>query len=221
MFSAVLDRHTHWGRFADIAVAPALLTRLTNIARSAGSRACLIRDERKLRRLTRLTAAAQRIQLRQPPVQAELRYWLRAADTPERDGVVSPGPDPAAGTDTVRTAPVRFRDTRPDALPDRRQATILLASGNDDPMAWVRAGEALQRMLLHAARYGVNAAIYTQPLEVPSVRARMAALAGGGYPQMLFQLGRTYGVSVAARRPPAEVFASAALCQLPVGLSAD
>lgn len=209
MFSAVLDRHTHRGRFADIAVPPLLLTRLTSLARSAGSRAYLIRDERKLRRLTRLTAAAQRIQLRQPPVQAELGYWLRAAGARRRDGIVSPEPGPAAGTDIVRTEPVRFRDTRPDALPDRRTATMLLASGTDDPMAWLRTGEAFQRMLLHAARHGVNAAIYTQPLEVPSIRARMAALAGGGHPQMLFQLGRTYGVSVAARRPPAEVLVSA------------
>ncbi|GGN64474.1 hypothetical protein GCM10010112_24740 [Actinoplanes lobatus] len=205
MFHAVLDRHTHRGRFADIAVAPALLARLTTLARSAGVRACLIRDQRKLRRMTRLTTAAQRIQLRQPPVQDELTYWLRAADTPERDGIVSPEPDPPAGT-----TPVRFRDTRPDALPDRRATTILLASGRDDPMAWLRAGEALQRMLLHAARHGVNAAIYTQPLEVPSVRARMAALTGGGYPQMLFQLGRSRGVSTAARRTPAEVLVPAA-----------
>jgi hypothetical protein len=50
-------------------------------------------------------------------------------------------------------------------------------------------GEALQCVLLTAARHGVYASIYTQALEVPVTRARLSGLTYGLQPQMLLQLG--------------------------------
>ncbi|HXS63930.1 MAG TPA: hypothetical protein VN767_13845, partial [Streptosporangiaceae bacterium] len=44
----------------------------------------------------------------------------------------------------------------------------------DRRLHWLYAGQALQRLLLHAASSSVHASIYTQPLEVAAYRTQVA-----------------------------------------------
>jgi hypothetical protein len=70
-------------------------------------------------------------------------------------------------------------------------APLLAILGTDDDTAagWLRAGQALQRMLLVACRDGLQASFLNQPMQVAALRPRMGELAGGGFPQVLVRLG--------------------------------
>jgi hypothetical protein len=80
--------------------------------------------------------------------------------------------------------------------------TALLITPGDDQADWLRAGQALNRVLVHAASKWVFASLHTQPLESAPLRAEIRArLALPGAPQMLLQLGRADVTKATARRP--------------------
>jgi hypothetical protein len=84
-------------------------------------------------------------------------------------------------------------------------ATMVLSTIRDEVPSWLRAGDALQQMRLHAARYSVYASIHTQPLQTPATRARLGGLIGGRHPQALLQLGHAESLSTTLRRPMGDV----------------
>lgn len=66
----------------------------------------------------------------------------------------------------------------------------------DQPIDRLRAGQAMQRVLLTATADGIDASFISQPVEVPAIRARLRDLLGGGlWPQIVLRLG--YGTPVA------------------------
>lgn len=70
----------------------------------------------------------------------------------------------------------------------------LLATSVDQPVDWICAGQALQRVLLAAGGHGIAAALYAQPLEIPELRAFIGIrLSDRAHPQMLLQLGAISG----------------------------
>jgi hypothetical protein len=81
----------------------------------------------------------------------------------------------------------------------------VLLTRSDHRADWLRAGQALYRLLLHAASQWVFASLYTQPLEDAATRNLISSqLALAGHPQMLLQLGPATTVSPTARRLPGE-----------------
>ena len=72
-----------------------------------------------------------------------------------------------------------------------------------DSVTGTTAGQALYRLLLHAASQQVFASLHTQPLEDAVTRDLISSqLALPGHPQMLLQLGPATTASPTARRPP-------------------
>ncbi|MBK3647081.1 hypothetical protein JHN46_41465, partial [Streptomyces sp. MBT33] len=96
-------------------------------------------------------------------------------------------------------------------VPARRRGlgtgtVAVLSTPRDGRMDWLRAGQALQRVLLAAAARHVMAAFHTQPLELPEIRAELRRrLAAGNFPQMVLRLGVPAQVWTTARRPASEV----------------
>jgi hypothetical protein len=85
-------------------------------------------------------------------------------------------------------------------------ATAVLLTPRDGRADWLRAGQALHRLLTHAASKWLFASLYTQPLEAAATRALIRdRLALPGAPQMLLQLGLAHTTRATARRPPAEL----------------
>jgi nitroreductase len=205
MFLAVLERRTHRGPFADIPVEPELLGRLRRTARRTGCRLHTV-PEFLVPHLSRLALAAQRTQRRQPAVQQEIAAWLRPAGGTHRDGVVVPPPvsGPLGSRWSAQDRPVTRRRFEAGRRPP---VTVVLSTPGDDVGAWLRAGQALQHMLLLAARQGAYASFHTEVLEVPATRRRVAALTGAAYPQMLLRLGYADGGRPVPRRPPTAVLA--------------
>jgi hypothetical protein len=70
---------------------------------------------------------------------------------------------------------------------------------------WVRAGQALQRVLLIATVHGLAATPMSQPLEIPTLRELITDTGTRRWAQVILRVG--YGQSAAAtpRRPLTEV----------------
>ena len=82
----------------------------------------------------------------------------------------------------------------------------ILTTNVDQPVDWVNAGQALQRVLLGASACGVAAALHSQPLELPPLREVIRTqLSDRAHPQMVLRLGTTGQAVVSIRRPVEEV----------------
>jgi hypothetical protein len=81
---------------------------------------------------------------------------------------------------------------------------VLITAG-DLRLDWLRAGQALHRVLAHAATASVFASLSTEPLVFPVIRDLIRTrLALPGAPQMLLQFGLARTSLAAPRRAVAE-----------------
>ncbi|AQZ63222.1 Dinucleotide-utilizing enzymes involved in molybdopterin and thiamine biosynthesis family 2 [[Actinomadura] parvosata subsp. kistnae] len=87
---------------------------------------------------------------------------------------------------------------------ERPQLAVLTTMGNR-PADWLRAGQALQRVLLVAARHDVSASFLNQPLDLRDMRHRRDPHHRRGHPQMIMRLGYGPYVARSPRRPAAEL----------------
>ncbi len=71
----------------------------------------------------------------------------------------------------------------------------VIGSLDDRPLAQLRAGQAMQRVLLTATAEGLSASFLSQVIEVPATRGLLRELIGGGvWPQTVLRIG--YGTPV-------------------------
>jgi len=210
MLDAVPHRHTHRGPFAPGPLPHGLLAGLQHDALAEGATLVPVTGGLAYDRLERITAAAARRGDLNPRTRAEIRRWTRMAAGMARDGI--PGTALAGST---RRPPGRLpqRDfdlgrgiTRLPSGGAPPSATAVLLTPGDRRADWLRAGQALYRLLLHAASQWVFASLYTQPLEDGATRDLIKSqLALPGHPQMLLQLGPATTASPTARRLPGEL----------------
>jgi hypothetical protein len=84
--------------------------------------------------------------------------------------------------------------------------TAVIVTPGEDEESWLRAGQALQRLLLHASSQWVFASLQTEPLQSASVRAQIrSSLALPGSPKLLMELGVARASRPTARRPSGEL----------------
>lgn len=214
LFSQVTSRRTHRGGFDPLPLSPDLVAAL-----QAGAS----RDAVTLRVVTgepdraALAATVQRAQdmLRASSAHvSELASWVSPPGSPRRDGVPTtayprqpdhmdpdfPGREFSHGH--------RWGLAGAGAPTTHRSAGVvcLLTTRTDRPADWVRAGHALQRILLTSASCGVAAALHSQPVEIGSLRDLLRTnFCGGDYPQLLLRLGTVIQTGASVRRPAADV----------------
>jgi hypothetical protein len=209
MLDAVPHRHTHRGPFAPGPLPPGLLAGLQHDALAEGATLVLVTGGLAYDRLQRITAAAARRGDLTPRARAEIRRWTRSAASMARDGIPATALAGGTGSEAGRLPQRDFDLGRGIAgLPSGGApppATAVLLTSGDRRADWLRAGQALHRVLLHAASQRVFASLHTQPLEDAAARDLIRSrLALPGHPQMLLQLGPATAASPTARRPPAE-----------------
>jgi len=112
--------------------------------------------------------------------------------------------------------------TRPAGAPDGLPSDVLgtsattgdttaiglfvLATAEDEPLSWLRAGEALERALLEVARHGYQASLNTQLIEVAGTRVEVQhAITPGLFPQVVLRVGRADPVPGTRRRRAVDV----------------
>ena len=209
MLNAVPHRHTHRGPFAPGPLPHGLLAGLQHDALAEGATLVLITGGLAYDRLERITTAAARRGDLSPRARADIRRWTRTAASTARDGIPATALASSAGRPPGRLPQRDFDLGRGIArLPSGGappSATAVLLTPGDRRADWLRAGQALYRLLLHAASQRVFASLHTQPLEDAITRDRIRGqLALPGHPQMLLQLGPSTTASSTARRLPGE-----------------
>ena len=206
----VVRRQTNRRRFTDEAPSPDLAGRLTAAAEQEQAMLFEVRSLDHRLAVARLSQQADRLQNADPAYRAELRAWT--TDDPVRpDGV------PAVAVPHVTGAsrddiPIRDFDTRgsgalpPETRSHLDQALFILGTPADDPLSWLRAGEALERLWLTATEQGYVASLFTQVIEVPYLRDRLRSeLSLGMYPHVLLRVGKAPMTSSSMRRGLADV----------------
>lgn len=198
---ALLTRHTGRGVYDDEPVEPVLLDELQAVVEQEGAMLRYVRSEEMVELEVLLSEADAREQ-RDPDYRRELASWVRDGGD---DGV-----PPAALADlTGRGSSLRLRDfslTSPEQgsgqapVAEHPDVAVLTTVG-DSPQAWLRAGQALELLLLHAAVAGVQGQPLGQVTDAEGPRRRLAAALGlVGVPQLVLRLGYARGHVATARR---------------------
>jgi nitroreductase len=204
LFIAIDRRHSNRGPFDDIPPPQSDLDDLVAAARAEGAE-LRFAEPAERDALLSLARTAEARQRQDPAYRAELRTWT--TDDPYRsDGV----PLEAVGPWSVmETMPVR--DFAPErSVPGRQAARFeleptvaTLATHGDGPREWLRAGQALQRVLLDATRRGLAVSLFTQLLEDAELRdllrERLTAV------QVVLRVGYGRPAPASPRRPVEEV----------------
>jgi hypothetical protein len=124
------------------------------------------------------TAAAGRRQDLDQVARAEVGRWSRGAGSPARDGIPAQALPATAARDPGRLPQRDFdlgRGLGLLATGGPPATTAVLLTGTDGRADWLRAGQALHRLLAHAASRWVFASLHTQPLEAAAIRSLIQA----------------------------------------------
>ncbi|MCX5588966.1 nitroreductase family protein [Streptomyces erythrochromogenes] len=208
---ALRRRHTSRFPFSDEPVPDALLDGLRSAARWEGCRLTVAGDWH-LETVLGLVRDAEHREDIDPLVRAETSAWTspgRASSGARRDGVPagafgprsSRGPSPVR--DFGRDAPAADRGW---AVFEQRPQLALLGTPTDTRVDWLRAGQALERVLLRATADGLATSMTSQPLEWPELRwTARDPLDAMGHVQMVLRLGYGPQGPETPRRPVADV----------------
>lgn len=212
-FAAIPRRRTHRGRLAARPVPAAILTELRVLATEEGAWLHLAEPEAERTALAALIQEADRAQTEDPRFRRELLAWVHERRRATGDGL----PDHAAEVRApgVPGGPLVVRTfdrgdgqaARGGQLAEGSPLLAVLGTDHDTPRAWLKAGQALGRILLRAQSLGLYASYLNQPVEVPETRARLPELLGrDGHPQLVLRFGYGEEPPPTPRRPVAEVF---------------
>jgi nitroreductase len=215
MLEALPHRHTHRGPFADGPLPHGLLAGLEQDALAEGATLVLIESALNYQQLADIVTAASRRENLNPLARADVQEWTRPLGSLTRDGIPARAFQAAAFPERAGGDRGRLRQRDFDlgrglgtvsVGGPPPAATALLVTGGDSRIDWLCAGQALHRLLLHAAGTWVFASLYSEPLEVPAIRRLIKArLDLPGAPQMLLQFGLARTTHATARRPPGEI----------------
>ncbi|HEY2127889.1 MAG TPA: nitroreductase family protein [Streptosporangiaceae bacterium] len=202
--AAIPARRTNRSPFSGQPVPPGILAELAEAARREGA-VLHFPDYQEAVRLLGLARQAERQLMAHRGYRAELARWAGGAR--DREGI----PDAAlAPHDPAGAAPVRdFAVAQPRPVHyawfEERPQLAVLATPSCSRSDWLRAGQALQRVLLTATLRGIAASPLTQPLETPDAWLVRDPQSSFEYPQMILRFGYGLPVPHTPRRPVSEV----------------
>jgi hypothetical protein len=204
LHAAIPMRGTNRSPFSGRPVAPGILAELGEAARMEGA-VLHVPDRQEATRLQELARDAERTLLAQPGYRAELARWAGGARDREGipDDVLAPhdprGTSPVRDFAPVQPGPVRY------AWFEEEPQLVVLSTQSSSRSDWLRAGQALQRVLLTGTLRGVAASPLTQPLETPDAWLVRDSQSRFEYPQMILRIGYGLPVPHSPRRAVTEV----------------
>ena len=206
MIEAIPHRHTHRGAFADVPLPRGLLIRLQHDAVVERAALAIIDRPVAYAQLAGLmNKTAGQLSAGQQ-ARADALRWVRLPASRARDGVpvsaIAAASGPRPGRLVQRDLDLgRGAGELTEVGPPPATTAVLLTAA-DTRADWLRAGQALHRLLAHAASQWVFASLYSQPLESEPARAAIRSrLALPGAPQLVLQFGVAKATHATARRP--------------------
>lgn len=208
---AIPRRRTNRRPFTNIRVPAEVIAELAAAARAEGAVLSMASGRTRDALLDVVRTAQGRLRAR-PGYLAELAEWTMSGGN-RTDGVPPEAFGPWSAADAVPlrdlglVQPVRRRRT----MRFERSPTIVMLSTRDDgPASWVRAGQAMERVLLTATVRGLSNTPMTQPLEVEDLRRLVLDPARGHVAQAILRLGYGPPCPPSPRRPVEAVLRPAA-----------
>lgn len=129
----------------------------------------------------------------------DINRWLRPAKDPRPDGVRDSAQGMWDRHASMRTPPSSVAAHK-GRLVREAPAVLVLYTKEDERTDWLAAGQALARALVVAADRGLAASYANEPVEVASLRPKVADLVGGGFPQVVFRVGYPEAEPESSRR---------------------
>lgn len=209
LYPAVWRRHSSRFPFAARPVPQNAQAELTEAAHTEGA-ALIFPEAEETGRLLRVTAEAERRNRADPDRGAESRRWVHVDPHDPSDLGL---PQTALGPQDARER-IPMRDftaqRHPERLPaqdfETGPAIALLTTGHDRRADWLRAGQALEHVLLVATVHGLRASLMHQPMEWPDLRRELSPDPDHtGHAQLLIRLGYGPEGPATPRRAPDEV----------------
>lgn len=201
LHAAIPHRRSHRLPFADRPVSGSHRMLLRRAAETEGAWLHAVHEPGERRRLRALLTAAHRRQWADPGFRAEWERWTGRPDgepygvragaggAPPEHNDVWMVRDFTHGAPPVAGPPAPGRDPEP--------LLLVIGTSTDLPTAHLRAGMALQRVLLTATALGLAASVVSAPTEVRETRAALGRMYGPGvHAQVLVRVGH------AARQDP-------------------
>lgn len=187
--AAIPLRRTYRKRFEDRPVSDLVLAELDAAATAEGAQLAVLTDPGIRAAVVHLIAHGDATQWADPRWRRELAQWMH----PRRrgDGLTVPGLVAPVAQAVVRSFDmgngVAARDSE---LAEHSPVLAVLGTADDDPASWLRAGQALQRLLLQACHRGLQASYLNQPIQVSALRPELQRVTGQEtVPQVLLRLG--------------------------------
>jgi nitroreductase len=188
LLRSIWERHTSRAPFSGRAVPDPVWAALEQ---AAGAEFALLRQlgGQDTARVLRIAADAERELTEDFDHRVELARWI---GTDGDDGVpatalgAQPDRDPAPVRDLGRAAPA---SPLPTGSYEPRPQLAVLATARDEPADWLRAGQALQRVLLTATVAGLAVSFLYQPIELHDMRQSTGWWPWPECPQIILRLG--------------------------------
>ncbi|MEV4095854.1 Acg family FMN-binding oxidoreductase [Streptosporangium saharense] len=207
LYEAIAVRRTNRRPFSGCLVPHPILDELVRAARWEGADLSILEPMEDDPLLWWVGTSERRLRA-EPDYRAELDRWTTA--TPREDGI----PFEAFGPTGGRTLARDFSGSGDSGVPggqvarwEERPQFALLGTRTDGPYGWLRAGQALQRVLLTAALHGVSASFLNQPLDLRDMRGQGRA-GRTRHLQMILRLGYGTPSPPTPRRPVSDLLAS-------------
>lgn len=214
LFAEIRRRRTHRGAFDPEPVPEGILASLMDEAFKEGATLRILGDEAQRHALAAVVEAGEYAVRADPGRTREQSKWAPRPGSTRRDGVPATAYPARPGRIEPNFPSRDFAHGHGWGLPptaDGHQAwsagvVALLTTTGDRSQDWVRAGQALQRVLLFATSCGLAVALHSQPLEIPQLREFTSVqFCSDAYPQMVLRFGVTDQAAISVRRPVDDV----------------
>lgn len=204
--AAIPRRRSNRWPFAPVEIPREIQLALVTGARTEGALLRVLSHKAR-RRLFELARIANERWSADPAYRHELRLWTREV-AGRRDGVTggAAGPRVAPGGPPLRDLGLIYHCGRRTEEVYERPATIAVLYADDGFDSWLRAGQALERVLLTATVYGLAGTLLTQPLEIPQLRVLAADPYSGLPAQAIIRLGYSRRPAAPSPRRPLASF---------------
>jgi hypothetical protein len=208
LYPAIDRRRTSREPFSDEAVPEALLDGLRGAALSEGARLDLPGDW-QIQAVLDLVWDAEHAEELSPAVREEIARWTAVTNSARSEGIPlhALGPRRYDGRAPVRDfAGGRHVEGRRSAVFEQSPCLAVLGTREDTREDWLRAGQAMERVLLQATQDNLATSLNSQALEWPELRwALRDPESTSGHPQMMIRLGYGPEAPATLRRPVSDV----------------
>ena len=205
-YAAIPARRTNRRPFRDQSIPQSVLADLVEAARAEGAILRVYDDADEVARIVDVLHDADLAEHDAPARTTERQAWVGGRHRDDGIPVRSLGPRPYEPRTAFRDLGQAVGAPRDYAAFESTPTVAILSTPGDERVDWIRAGQALERLLLAATAAGLSASFLNQPLEQEDLRRSVRSPATGvGHSHMILRLGYGDEVPATPRRPLSQV----------------